>query len=258
MVTRQHDRGQPEQRQGEDGTASGVEGRLILIQDRRGEGREADQREHPELREQVQRDEQRTPEHRGTHLRDHDPPEGAPRPEAQGARAVLPGAVQPAQQRRDRQEDEGGVGQGRDQGGPGKPGQRRPQGDPGIGIDEGRHGQRRHERDPPPAGARQGGALDEPGGADAEHHARGGGDHDERGGVAQQFTDAGTQELGQCLARPGIERGGENDAQGQHADRRDDHGDRRDGRQGTGPVPRAGAQRHGVSVTESRPPSSRR
>ena len=82
--------------------AGAVEGRLVLHDDRRGEGVEADHREGAVLREQVQPDQQRAARHREAQLRQHDAAEHPPGAEPEAARRLLEGGVEPAQRGRDR------------------------------------------------------------------------------------------------------------------------------------------------------------
>ena len=140
---------------GQHAAGAGVEGGLVLVEDRGREGGEAQHREHAELGEQVQRDEQAAAEHRGPQLGQDDAGEGAPRPQAQRAGGVLPRPVEPAQGGRHGQEDQREVRQRRDQHGATEPGHRRAQRHPGVGVDEGGHRQRCDQQHAPPAGPGQ-------------------------------------------------------------------------------------------------------
>jgi len=137
---RQHVRGRP------------VERRAVLVVDRSGEGRVTQHLQGTELGEKMQRHDERPSQQSGAELRQDDADEGVPRAVAERRSRLLQSGVQTAQHRRDRQIDQGVVGQGHDHEGSGIPLDPGREGDPAEAVDEGRHGQWGHEQhvpDPP-------------------------------------------------------------------------------------------------------------
>ena len=98
-----------------------VERRAVLVVDRGREGREAQQRQGPELGEQVEPDQQRATEQGRAQLGEHDRAEGVRTRVAQRPRRLLQRRVEAAEHRDDREVDEGVVGQGHHQEAPVKP-----------------------------------------------------------------------------------------------------------------------------------------
>ena len=142
-----------------------VEGRLVLVVDGGGEGREAQQLQRAELGEQVQRRRAAPPpSSAGRSCGSTTRANVAPRAVPERAGGLLQRRVEPAQRRRDRQVDEREVRQGHDQQRAAVPLDARGQRHPAEAVDERRDGQRRdqqHVPEPPAPGSV--GALDQPG-----------------------------------------------------------------------------------------------
>ena len=126
-----------------------VERRAVLVEDRRGERREAQHLQRPELGEQVERHEQGATGDRRAELRQDDPHERAHRTQPERPGGVVERRIEPAQRRGHREQHQREVRQRRDQHGTAEALDPRRERHPRVAVDEGRHGERCDQERPP-------------------------------------------------------------------------------------------------------------
>ncbi len=198
----------------------------VLVEDRRGEGLDAQERQRAELRQHMRRDQQRAAAERRGDLRQHDAAEGPPAAMAERARNVLEARIEAAQCRDDRQIDQRHAVEGQDEDRALDLLEPRPERRPGEARDIGRHGERQCRREAPPARPRQIAALGAPRGRDGDD---GGDQRDaDRDGqrVEQEVQRIGAEEVVKDARRAGLP-GPRRDV----ADRQDDETERDEARQ---------------------------